>query len=100
MLLRNRLFYTGGIVRYGNVDIGDRSIILDRAVIAPGTSLESEVMVAPITSVNEDTSHESGTVLLGNPALNLNRKTGDVEVMKITSEPPVSKKDITTCLRG
>jgi hypothetical protein len=46
-------------------------------------------MVAPITAVYDDTIHEEGTVLLGTPALNLTRKTADVE-MEITGVPLVS----------
>ena len=87
VLLRNKLFYTGGIVRYGMIDIDDHSMILDRVVVAPDTTIKKRVMVAPITSVDADTSHEEGSVLIGNPALNLNRKTGYAE---ITSESLVS----------
>jgi len=85
--VRNTLFYTGGIVRYGKVTICDFSMILDRAVVSPNTSIKKSVMVGPITFVNEDTNQEEGTLLLGTPALNLNRKA-DVE-MEITSEPMI-----------
>jgi len=68
------------------VKIGDHSMILDRAVISPDTSINANVMVGPITSVDEDTTQEEGTLLLGTPALSLNRKVADVE-MEITSEP-------------
>ena len=89
VLLRNTMFYPGGIVRYGKVDISNHAMILDRAVVSTNTSIKEKVMVAPITAVYDDTIHEEGTVLLGTPALNLTRKTADVE-MDITSEPVVS----------
>jgi acetyltransferase-like isoleucine patch superfamily enzyme len=74
VLLRNTSFYPGGIVRYGEIEIGDKVMILDRAVVTPDTVLKKNVMVGPLTSVNEVTSHDEGTLLLGTPALNLNRK--------------------------
>jgi non-ribosomal peptide synthetase-like protein len=86
VLLRNTMFYPGGIARYGRVDISDQVMILDRAVVSPETSIKEKVMVAPITAVYEDTIQEEGTVLLGTPSLNLTRKAADVE-MEITSEP-------------
>lgn len=89
--VRNTSFYCGGIVRYGEVKIGDHSMILDRAVISPDTSIKANVMVGPITSVNKDTTQEEGALLLGTPALILNRKVTDVE-MEITSEPVVSTR--------
>ena len=71
------------------MDISDQVMILDRAVVCPETSIKEKVMVAPITAVYDDTIHEEGTVLLGTPALNITRKTADVE-MEITNEPLVS----------
>ena len=89
VLLRNTMFYPGGIARYGKVDISNHAMILDRAVVSTDTSIKEKVMVAPITAVYDDTIQEEGTVLLGTPSLNLTRKTADVE-MDITSEPLVS----------
>jgi hypothetical protein len=90
VLLRNTMFYPGGIARYGKVDIGNHALILDRAVVSPDTSIKEKVMVAPITAVYDDTIQEEGTVLLGTPALNLTRKTANDIEMEITSEPLVS----------
>ena len=87
--VRNMSFHRGGVVQYGKVSIGDHSMILDRAVISPNTSIKKNVMVGPITSVNENTTHEKGALLLGTPALILNRKVSDGR-MEIKSEPMVS----------
>jgi len=87
--VRNTSFYYGGIVRYGQVKIGDHAMILDRAVISPDTSINEKVMVGPITSVDKETTQEEGILLLGTPALCLNRKVAEV-AMNITSEPMVS----------
>ena len=95
VLLRNTMFYPGGIVRYGRVDISNQVMILDRAVVSPDTALKEKVMVAPLTAVYDDTIHEKGTVLLGTPALNLTSKTEDVD-MEITSEPLV--RTISICV--
>ncbi|KAL7490655.1 hypothetical protein ACHAWT_000207 [Skeletonema menzelii] len=87
VLLRNTMFYPGGVARYGKVDISDQVMILDRAVVSPDTAVKERVMVAPITAVYNDTIHEEGTVLLGTPAMNLTRKKADDVEMEITSEP-------------
>ena len=87
--LRNVEFSPGGLVRFGRCDVGDNAMILDRSVCSPGTTIEDNVMVGSLTCVTKDTQHNSGCCLMGNPALNMIRLKGDVE-MEIVGEPMVS----------
>ena len=87
--LRNIEFAPGGLVRFGRCDVGDNAMILDRSVCSPGITIEDNVMVGSLTCVTKDTQHNSGCCLMGNPALNMIRLKGDVE-MEIVGEPMVS----------
>ena len=100
VLVRNMSFSIGGFVRYGQVNIGDKTMILDRAVILPDVSVEENVMIGPITLVDEDTAQEKDTLLLGTPAMCLNRKMSEAEI-EITSEPLVSENNspVEMCVR-
>ena len=86
--LQNFEVLPGGACYFGCVEICDYAMVLDRVVVAPGVSIKKDVQVGSITSVTKETQHDEGSLLLGNPALNLIRKKGDIDV-KITREPVV-----------
>ena len=87
--LRNSCYYPGGIVRFGRVDIDDSSMLLDRSVVEIGAKIESNVLVASLTSVAENTTVPNGSLFLGNPAMQLikNGNAGDDEMEQIQGEP-------------
>lgn len=72
-------------------------MILDRSVVSPGTVIEEKVMLGSLTSVTKETTHNTGCLLMGNPALNMIRMKGDVD-MEIVAEPLVSDQSVNgTC---
>jgi non-ribosomal peptide synthetase-like protein len=87
--LRNSCFYPGGVVRFGRVEIGDSSMVLDRSVVETDTVLESNVMVASLTTVTKKIRNSSGSLLIGSPALQMIQSHNNIqnEMMEIKSEP-------------
>ena len=73
--MRNKSFHPGGVVRFGRVDVGDATMILDRSLVAPGTSIHSNVLVGSITAMTRTTEHSPGSLLMGIPAMQLIRMT-------------------------
>ena len=84
--LRNSCFYPGGIARFGRVDIGKSSMILDRSVVEIDNVVEDNVLVASLTVVTKKSKKSHGSLLIGNPAFQM-INTNQNETQNIKGEP-------------
>jgi len=69
--LRNLCFYPGGIAKFGKIDIGAFSMVLDRSVVETNCVIDENVLVASLTTVTEKVDKFRGSLLIGTPAIHM-----------------------------